>query len=64
MFTMYTKENNIKIIDVKDNLTNSELYRKIWHEKYKIKLPKNEETSYDKIMNYLNDDIYKREKNL
>ena len=43
MITISVKDNTIKIIDINKNLTNSELYRKIWYEKYKIKLPKNEE---------------------
>ena len=64
MFTISVKENKVKIIDTNKNLTNSELYRKIWYEKYKIKLPKKEENSYDTIMNYLNNDISKGEKNL
>lgn len=64
MFTMNVKENKVKLISIDKNETNSEKYRKIWYEKYKVKIAKNEETSYDKIMSYLNDDIYKREKNL
>ena len=63
MITISVKDNTIKIIDINKNLTNSELYRKIWYEKYKIKLPKNEESSYDIIMNYLNNDVCKKEKN-
>jgi hypothetical protein len=64
MFTMNVKENKIKLISIDKNETNSEKYRKIWYGKYKVKIAKNEETSYDKIMSYLNDDNYKREKNL
>ena len=64
MITIIIKENKIKVIDVNKNLTNSELYRNIWYEKYKMKLPKNEENTYDTIINYLNKDISKREKNL
>ena len=64
MITINIKENKIKVINVNKNLTNSELYRKIWYEKYKIKLPKNEENTYDTIINYLNNNISKREKNL
>ena len=64
MITINIKENKIKVINVNKNLTNSELYRNIWNEKYKIKLPKNEENTYDTIINYLNNNISKREKNL
>tara|TARA_B100000795_G_C22499985_1_gene323584 strand:+ start:234 stop:416 length:183 start_codon:yes stop_codon:yes gene_type:complete len=60
MFSINIKKNKVKLINLNYNLTNREVYTKIWYEKYRIKLPKNEKSSYDTILSYVNNDIYKK----